>query len=160
MGYYTLHKISIINEYNTERNLEILSNKILEISGYGFGIVGSVIYDSSYNSGYGSKWYNCRADMRLVSEELPELEIRVVGKGEEGEVWEYIYENGYEYGGDCSSFSDVDEEPHFEEENDNNRLHYYEEEIEEDIEEESEEEENYLDNGVIEEEDKRIIIRK
>ena len=123
MGYLTLHKIRIINQYNTKQNLIKLLEKIDEISGYGFIIVGSTIVDTNYNGECGSKWYNCRYDMIIISKELPELEIKVNGNGEEeGDIWEYIYEDGIEWGGRCDHFSDIDEEPHFEEENDNNQL--------------------------------------
>ena len=139
MGYYTLHKIRIINQYNTKKNLEALVEKIHEIADYYFLIVGNVIVDTNCNGGCGSKWYDCRSDMITISEELPELEIQVNGKGEdEGDIWEYIYKNGNEWGGYCDSFSDIDEEPHFEEENENNQLSYNNGEMSEDIAEEVE----------------------
>ena len=108
MGYYTRHIIRIINEYDSKRNLGILLKKIKEISNYDFSIVGNKITDIYWNDSCGSKWYGCRSDMRAVSRDLPELVIQVKGKGEEGEVWEYIYENGYEEGGtdDLEDFSD------------------------------------------------------
>ena len=158
MGYYTLHKIRIINEYNTKKNLIILLKKIDEISGYGFEIVGSTIFDSNSNGGSGSKWYHCRGDMIKVSEELPELEIQVIGKDEEGEIWEYIYKNGFEHRGDSRYFSDVDEESNFEEENENNQLSDYEEEEENEENEENELEENNLDELGIEEQFQDIKI--
>ena len=139
MGYYTLHKIRIINQYNTKKNLETLLEKISEIANYDFIIVGNVIIDTNYNGGCGSKWYDFRRDMFKISEELPELEIKVNGKGEdEGDIWEYIYKDGEEWGGYCDSFSDIDEEPHFEEENENNQLSYNNGEMSEDIAEEFE----------------------
>ena len=139
MGYYTLHKIRIINQYNTKKNLDILLEKISEIANYDFIIVGNVIIDTNYNDGYGSKWYDFRRDMFKISEELPELEIKVNGKGEdEGDIREYIYKDGEEWGGYCDSFSDIDEEPHFEEENENNQLSYNNGEMSEDIAEEFE----------------------
>ena len=139
MGYYTLHKIRIINQYNTKKNLDILLEKISEIANYDFIIVGNVIIDTNYNGGCGSKWYDFRRDMFKISEELPELEIKVNGKGEdEGDIWEYIYKDGEEWGGYCDSFSDIDEEPHFEEENENNQLSYNNGEMSEDIAEEFE----------------------
>ena len=54
MGYYTLHRIRIINQYNTEENLEILLDYIEKISGYSFHISDSVIkdyYDEEYMKG-------------------------------------------------------------------------------------------------------------
>ena len=108
MGYYTRHIIRIINEYDSKRNLAILLKKIKEISDYGFTIEGDKITDFTWNDLSGAKWYSCRSDMRVVSRDLPELVIQVKGKGEEGKVWEYIYENGYEEGGteDLEDFSD------------------------------------------------------
>ena len=96
--------------------------------------------------------------MIKVSEELPELEIQVIGKGEEGEIWEYIYKNGFEDRGDSSYFSDVDEESNFEEENENNQLSDYEEEEENEENEENELEENNLDELGIEEQFQDIKI--
>ena len=123
MGYYTLHKIRIINEYNTERNLEILLKKIKEISDYQFTISGSEIEDSDWNGGNGSKWYNCGEDMIKISRALPELEIKINGKGEDEEdIWEYILKNGDVKGGMCDDFSDFDDTPNFEEENENNHI--------------------------------------
>ena len=58
MGYCTLHKIRIINQYNTKKNLETLLEKISEIANYDFIIVGNVIIDTNYNGGCGSKWYD------------------------------------------------------------------------------------------------------
>ena len=143
MGYYTLHKIRIINQYNTKQNLIKLLEKIEEISGYGFIIVGSTIVDTNYNCESGSKWYDCRDDMIKISEELPELEIKVNGKGEdEGDIWEYIYEDGNEWGRRCDYFSDIDEESYFEEENENNQLSNNNNEMSEDNEEPFEVEDN------------------
>ena len=146
MGYYTLHKIRIINAYNTKKNLLLLLEKIKEVSGYIYEIVGTVIFDSSWDSGLGSKWYNCRSDMAIISQKLPELKIQVKGKGEDGKMWEYIYENGNEYERDCEDFSDIDEEPDFEEENENNQLSYYKEEMLDIIFEDNEEEQ---ENNII-----------
>ena len=86
--------------------------------------------------------------MKRISEELPELEIKVNGKGEdEGDIWEYIYEDGNEWGGSCGYFSDIDEEPHFEEENENNQLSNNNDDISEDNAEEEEIlDPNYLGN--------------
>ena len=105
---FFLIRLRIINEYNSKRNLAILLKKIKEISDYDFAIVGDKITDITWNTPSGAKWYSCRNDMRVVSRVLPELVIQVKGKGEEGEVWEYIYENGYEEGGtdDLEDFSD------------------------------------------------------
>ena len=59
MGYYTLHRIRIINEYNTKNNLEIIRKTIKNFSRYEFNIIGSTICDDSWNEGYGAKWYSC-----------------------------------------------------------------------------------------------------
>ena len=100
MGYYTVHRIRIINEYNIEENLEELKEYIEKISGYSFDISGSVIYDD------GSKWYNYNDNMRAVSKFFPGYEIQVKGKGEEGEVWEIIFKDGNYHYNDYTSFSD------------------------------------------------------
>ena len=100
MGYYTYHRIRIINEYNTEENLEELKEYIEKISGYHFNISESVIYDNGY------KWYECENNMIAVSKFLPDFEIQVKGKGEEGEIWEIIFKDGEYYYNSNTSFSD------------------------------------------------------
>ena len=108
MGYYTIHKIKIINQYNTKENLEKLLDIIKKISGYGcFDIIGSTITDARND---GHKWYECIHDMEAVSRFLPEFEIRVKGKGEEGETWEYEFKNGDGYRNDSTYFSDPEDE--------------------------------------------------
>ena len=89
MGYYTLHKIKIVNkDYNTRENLNKLLDVIEKISGYTFYITGSTIADfKNIEEDWGTKWYECRHDMEGASRFLPELEIQIKGKGEEGEVW-------------------------------------------------------------------------
>ena len=92
MGYITYHRIRILNEYNTEENLEELKEYIEKISGYSFNISESIIYDDGY------KWYECKNNMIAVSKFLPDFEIQVKGKGEEGEIWEIIFKDGdYNY---------------------------------------------------------------
>ena len=100
MGYYTYHRIRIINEYNTKENLEELKEYIEKISGYYFDISGSVIYDDAH------KWYNCQNNMKAVSQFFPKYEIQVKGKGEEGEIWEIIFKDGEYYYNSNTSFSD------------------------------------------------------
>ena len=112
MGYYTIHRIKIINRYNTRENLNRLAEVIDEISGYCFTIVGSVITDSCE---YGSKWYNCEKEMLQVSLILPKYKIKIKGKGEEGEIWERIYKNGLIEEDYVKTFSDSDEVSDFNE---------------------------------------------
>ena len=110
MGYYTLHRIRIINEYNTKKNLEKLNEYIKKISGYSFYISGSVLKDYS-NEEYdeGSKWYDCEKNMKAVSRFFPGFEIQVRGKGEEGEIWEMTFKDGFSYDNDDPSiFSEPD----------------------------------------------------
>ena len=142
MGYYTRHIIRIINQYNTRRNLKILLKKISEISNYDFIIVGSKICDDNYNGGYGAKWYGVRFDMMKVSNLLPDLRIQVKGKGEDGEMWQLIYENGFEEAMNLDEFSDDDESDFFEDSFSNYISGSASEE-----EEESEEEEDGNDNA-------------
>ena len=104
MGYYTKHRIRIINEYNTEENLEELKEYIEKISGYSFDISGEVIYDD------GIKWYECKNNMCAVSRFLPDYEIQVKGKGENGEVWEIICKDGDYYDNGYATFSDNESE--------------------------------------------------
>ena len=76
-----------------------------------FYISGSVLKDYS-NEEYdeGSKWYEYENDMREVSRHFPDFEIQVKGKGEEGEIWERIFKDGFSYFNDDnpSIFSDPD----------------------------------------------------
>ena len=78
MGYYTLHRIRIINEYNTKNNLEKLKEHIQKISGYNFYLSGSVLKDY-HNKEFddGTKWYQCENNMKAVSRYVPDFEIQV-----------------------------------------------------------------------------------
>ena len=110
MGYYTLHRIRIINEYNTKNNLEKLKEHIQKISGYNFYLSGSALKDY-HNKEFddGTKWYQCENNMKAVSRYVPDFEIQVRGKGEEGEIWEMVFKNGLSYyNDDPSIFSDTD----------------------------------------------------
>ena len=111
MGYYTKHRIRIINEHNTEENLEKLVKYLCQISGYFFYIYGSEIrsYTDDDND-YGIKWYNCKQDMEHVSRYLPDLEIEVKGKGEDDVIWEMVVQDGDSYTNEADSFSDSEEE--------------------------------------------------
>ena len=78
MGYYTLHKISIINRHNNRRNLEKLLKVIEEVTHYDFRIEynnydekESYIIDDEWNDGHGSKWYSFDEDIFVISERLP-----------------------------------------------------------------------------------------
>jgi hypothetical protein len=109
MGYYILHRIRIINAYNTEENLTKLMECIEKISGLSFQKYGSVLKDyKDEEIDLGYSWYECENNMIAVSKFLPELEIQVKGKGEEGEIWEMIFKDGYSYSNDPSIFSDPD----------------------------------------------------
>ena len=77
MGYYTLHKISIINKYNSEKNLEKLWEVIKDVSGYGFTIYDSYLIDDTWNGGYGCKWYRFHSEIYKISEALPKSKILV-----------------------------------------------------------------------------------
>ena len=68
MGYYTLHKISIINKYNSEKNF---------VSGYGFKIYDSYLIDDTWNGGCGCKWYSFHSEIYKISEALPKSKILV-----------------------------------------------------------------------------------
>ena len=141
MGYYTKHKIRIINEYNTKKNLKILLNRQIAMTSYSFIITGSTIHDihSGLNDGIGCKWYSCARDMELISRVFPELKIQIKGLGEDGEMWERIYHNGCIQKYYCDEFSDIDDEADFKKETENNQL-FSEDEEEEEEEEENEEE--------------------
>ena len=141
MGYYTKHKIRIINEYNTKKNLKVLLNRLISMTNYNFIITGSTIHDihSGLNDGIGCKWYSCLRDMELISLVFPELKIQIKGWGEDGEIWERIYHNGCIEENDCDEFSDIDDEADFKKENENNQL--FGEEEEEDEEDEKEKKE-------------------
>ena len=118
MGYYTLHKIRIVNEYNTRNNLIKLLDVIEKISGYTFNIIGSTIADFKDSDEYEIKWYECRHDLEGASRFFPEFEIQVKAKGEDGKVWEATYKDGdeYDYMKDSDYFSDLDKISNFNEE--------------------------------------------
>ena len=120
MGYYTLHKISIINKYNNSRNLEKLHEVIEEVTEYCFRIeydYGYII-DDNYNCGSGSKWYTFDDDIYVISERLPKLKILVEAEKENGTTWERIVKNGYGSTFICSSEESSDNEEDEENEDD------------------------------------------
>ena len=142
MGYYTLHKISIINKkYNNLRNLIKLAKVIEEVTEYTFRIESeSYIIDDTVNSGYGSKWYSFDEDIYVISEKLPKFKILVEAKEENGTTWEKIVKGGYGSSYNSSSDNSSDEEDEESEED---------EEVENDEEDENdEEEENNNDIGI------------
>ena len=127
MGYYTLHKISIINKkYNNLRNLIKLAKVIEEVTEYTFRIESeSYIIDDTFNSGYGSKWYSFDEDIYVISEKLPKFKILVEAKEENGTTWEKIVKNGeicYDYNSSDNSEDDEDEESEEDEENEYNEV--------------------------------------
>ena len=93
MGYYTLHAIRIINNYNTVKNLKNLLWVLERLSKYYLGIIGKVITDYFYHD-YGTKWYGINNDMIIASRMFPKFKSQVKGKGEDGIMWERIYKDG------------------------------------------------------------------
>ena len=121
MGYYTLHKIRIINNrYNNLRNLERLLKVIEEVSKYEYRIESeSYIIDDEYNDGHGSKWYSFDEDIYIISKKLPKLKILVEALEENGTTWEIIMKNGYRhYNYDSEDDSEDDEDDDDEENED------------------------------------------
>ena len=150
MGYYTLHKIKIINKYNNSRNLEKLYEVIEEVTNYSFIIKDDYdngceyIIDDNYNGGYGSKWYSFDDDIYVISERLPKFKILVEAEEENGTTWEKIVKNGYD-----SSINDSDEDSSDEEEeNEDNEENEGIEENEEEI---------YIENNDIGIEDEFLL---
>ena len=135
MGYYTLHKITIINKYNTLENLEKLCDVIYEVSHYDFSINEDDQYliDSHWNCGYGCKWYSFDHDIYEISSILPKFKIKVEGKGEDGYTWERIVKNGdsdYENSDDDESQENEDSEDNEMNEDENDVDNIIEEEFE------------------------------
>ena len=125
MGYYTLHKISIINKYNNIKNLEKLCDVIKNVSGYEFEIFDSYLFDENWNAGYGCKWYNFNNDIFKISEKLPKFKIFVEAKEENGNTWEICVKGGHEVSYNCEESnsdenddSNEDEEEESDNEND------------------------------------------
>ena len=137
MGYYTLHTISIINKYNSKKNLEKLQEVIKNISGYEFTIYDSYLIDDSWNSGYGSKWYNFDSEIYEISKELPKFKILVEAEEENGNTWEVCVKGGYSASANFSS-----DESDSDEDNDSNES---EEEVESNDENDLDEADNYYD---------------
>ena len=96
MGYYTLHKISIINKYNSEKNLEKLWEVIKDVSEYEFTIADSYLIDTNWNCGCGCKWYTFDSDIYEISEALPKFKILVEAKEENGNTWEVCVKGGHD----------------------------------------------------------------
>ena len=134
MGYYTLHKISIINKkHNNLRNLERLLKVIEEVTEYTFRIESeSYIIDDTWNCGYGSKWYSFDKDIYVISEKLPKLKILVEAEEENGHTWDVIVKKGYDSYNSPSDNEEGEESEEDEENEDNEEDENEEEEIEND----------------------------
>ena len=117
MGYYTLHRIRIINKYNNYRNLEKLKEVIEEVTDYDFRIDYDLQYiiDDNYNCGYGRRWYSFDDDIYEISKRLPKFKILVEAEEENENTWEITVKGGY---GSSRDFSDEDSNDN-EEENEN-----------------------------------------
>ena len=122
MGYYTLHKISIINKYNSEKNLEKLWEVIKNVSEYEFTIVDSYLIDTNWNDGCGCKWYNFHSDIYEISEALPKFKILIEAKEENGNTWEICVKGGHNvnFGSEESESDENDESNENEEEEESN----------------------------------------
>ena len=96
MGHYTLHKIRIINKYNSYKNLERLWKIVKNVSGYIFNINASYLIDDNLNGGEGAKWYDFRYDIYEISEKLPKFKILVEAKKDDGNTWEICVKGGHE----------------------------------------------------------------
>ena len=122
MGYYTQHKISIINKHNNIRNLERLLKVIEEVTNYDYRIEynnydekESYIIDDEWNDGHGSKWYSFDEDIFVISERLPKLAILIEAREENGYTWEKIVKGGYSY-----NYINEDEDKKEDEDNEEN----------------------------------------
>ena len=135
MGYYTLHKISIINKYNSEKNLEKLWEVIKDVSGYGFTIYDSYLIDDTWNGGCGCKWYSFHSEIYKISEALPKFKILVEAKEENGNTWKVCVK-----GGDDTDFNY--EESDSEEDDDDDDSNENEEELESNDENDVDEDDN------------------
>lgn len=82
MGYYTKHKLEIIE--GNDNKTDYIS-EIVEISGY----------SSSLFKGEEYKWYDSDIHMKYYSKKHPNTVFRLSGEGEEsGDIWVKYYKNG------------------------------------------------------------------
>ena len=162
MGYYTLHKISIINKYNNLRNLGRLLDVIKEVADYRFRIESeSYIIDDNWNSGNGSKWYSFDEDIYVISKKLPKLKILVEAEEENGHTWVRIVKKGDDssYSNSPSDNEDYEESEEDEENEDNEDNE--EDEIDEEEENNDDINNNYINDDIgIEEMFQNLIINE
>ncbi|EKT4500965.1 hypothetical protein JE943_000947 [Flavobacterium psychrophilum] len=80
MGYYTRHKLTIIDgEDNINYEQEIADST----TDY------SSLFDDSI------KWYDCEKDMKEYSKNHPNVVFCINGEGEEsGDIWKAYFQNG------------------------------------------------------------------
>ncbi len=82
MGYYTTHKLEIINGND---NFTDYKKEISSISGYG----------NSLFDGESHKWYESNEHMVEYSKKHPNTVFKLSGEGEEsGDIWSKYYKNG------------------------------------------------------------------
>ena len=85
MGYYTKHNLSIINESNSNLDLDLNDHKeaISKSADYQYCFEDSI------------KWYQHEQHMRTYSKQYPNLIFELIGEGEEsGDLWKEYYKNG------------------------------------------------------------------
>ena len=126
MGYYTLHRIKIINEYNSKENLEKLEEIMEKITEYTFYLSDDDLVLTDYNEDnrIGTKWYECEKEMRAVSRFLPEFLIQVKGKGQNGEIWIFQFQDGAQYEEEFDLFTDSEKENEEEDEEEEEIMNY------------------------------------
>ena len=120
MGYYTLHKISIINKYNSYKNLQRLWKIVEDVSGYEFNLNASYLIDDTWKYGYGTKQYDFDSDIYEISEKLPKFKILVEAEEENGNTWEICVKGGHDAFDYEESESDENEESNDDEDSNEN----------------------------------------
>jgi hypothetical protein len=87
MGYYTDHKISILDG---DVDIDDLAQRLEDMTGYHVEVAhkDAVLLQEA-------KWYECEEDMKALSRDNPHIIFLVEGEGEEnGDIWRAFVKDG------------------------------------------------------------------
>lgn len=84
MGYYTRHKLGIVDKGKESIDYLLCKGEISDISGF-----GTPVFEGSI------KWHNHEEDMREFSKRYPTAVFCLTGEGQDNwDLWREYYKNG------------------------------------------------------------------